>query len=329
MGFKQSVYLLPFLTEGTMQNSKKIIALKFIILVIVMLLISMMGFLVYRSKIMQTSDASYIDKMTTLKNIEGRKAVFIGGSATHFGVHAETFQNMTGISAVNMGLNAGVPFRLYVSSVEPYLNSGDILFVTPEYFYYSIKYTNMNENGVNFLVYFNNDSISSLKPSDIFPTMIESITVGWKNWGYFFQETIKELFFKQGFGIYYRKNSNKYGDFIGHKGLGSKTYSPSSTTYNDNGFIVALGKHLDSMAKKGVKIILLFPPYVVESYDSSIEYIEQIYNDVLNKLNVRILYDPDESCYPAEMFYDTVYHLKWDAAEENTRMIARKYMDLN
>jgi hypothetical protein len=41
-----------------------------------------------------------------------------------------------------------------------------------------------------------------------------------------------------------------------------------------------------------------------------------------------VLYDPKDSKYPTDCFYDTAYHLTYDMAQEHTDMIITKFKQL-
>jgi hypothetical protein len=96
--------------------------------------------------------SSYIDKVRRLESLRNtRKAVFVGGSATHFGIQAELFEKETSIAALNMGLHGDVAFKIYMDNVLPYLKNGDAVFLCPEYEYYSRKFDETNKESIKFI----------------------------------------------------------------------------------------------------------------------------------------------------------------------------------
>lgn len=302
------------------------LALKLVLIILIMAALSALGIVSYSSKILVTSNAAYIDKLDRLKSLNSPKAVFIGGSATNYGIHAEEFEKATGIPSINMGLNAGVSFHSYIDSMLPYIGEDDIVFLTPEYSYYSRKYDKLEESDVQMRYYFDTSLLRQMRPVEIVPFIAMSISTGLQDWSNLVNETIRDTVFKEGYGVYYRKNSNEYGDFIGHRGLPSKAFSGLPLEHTVSDFVVRLEDGVQSLEKKGARVFLLFPPYDSMEYSIHGQFIEEIYSAVNAELSATVLFRPQDSVYSHENFFDTVYHLTWEAAENHTSMIVERYL---
>lgn len=301
------------------------VAVKVLALTLIMLIISVSGIIAYSSKLLLTSNTAYIDKKERLASITGQKAVFVGGSATNFGVHAEDFEKATGIASVNMGLNADVAYYSYIDSILPYLNEGDLIFLIPEYSYYSKGYRKMGETDVHMRFYFDRSLLNQMNIVDTISFIAVSASTGIQNWSSIANETIRDVVFKEGYGVYYRKGSNEYGDFSGHKDLPSKPFASLALEHELSDFIMCLEKDIQRLQSKGVRVFLLFPPYENAEYALHAEHIDKIYSEINRNLSAIILFKPQDSVYPTSEFFDTVYHLRWAAASEYTEMIIEKY----
>lgn len=308
-------------------RNERILILKFLLFVTILIGLSFAGIYSYGPQILKTSDAAYIDKLDRLELIsksEENKAIFIGGSATHFGLHSRLFEEETGILSVNMGLTAGIPFQLYMESVTPYLKKGDVLFLFPEYDYYSTDYFEINESGIEFINYFDQDVLSHSQ-FNFFGLSRDQITVGWKSTGNLFQEIMREKLFSGGYGIYYRSNSDEYGDFVGHKDLEPKTKSKMGVLNRDGNFAEALKAKIDELEDMGVKVFLCYPPIESQYYDEFSTLIGKIETSNKENFNDNLLYNSSDTQYPIDYFFDTYYHLRWERAEEFTHFIITQY----
>lgn len=302
------------------------LVMKILLVAFIMTAFCATGHILYRSYSTSTSNASYIDKLDRLEKltVEGNKAVFVGGSATHFGVHSDLFEEKTGMPSVNMGLNAGVSFGLYIDSIRPYLKSGDVLFLTPEYGYYGEDWYNDTDNNVEFLLYYAPGTIKRTDAEVLLKYFPSAITVGWKNFGNYFSDMIRARLSKN--EVYKRSSSNEYGDMTIHKDFSSVKFEDSEYTFLEYPFIEDLIKCVREFESEGVMVYLLFPPLNSTSFVSSEKCIGEIYNR-LKESGVRLLFAPGDASYPNDDFFDTVYHLRYDSGKTYTEMIVDKYLE--
>lgn len=287
---------------------------------------------------MKTDFASYLDKIDRLDELNStgkEKAVFVGGSATHFGVIAEKFQTETGINSVNMGLNAGVSFDLYIDSVLPYLNAGDYLFIIPEYDYYTWNNRDtLGQSSINFICYYQSNLIKDLSAKRLFMSIPNLLDTGWSGLGSSLTDLIKNSLFGSDYGIYYRSNSNEYGDFINKKEKWRKNISVEHMAEDDDSFEY-FQSYLENVIKlcesEGIHTYLCYPPYYDESYFINIDLISKIYKGNILR-DFPILTTPQDSIYSKEMFFDSTYHLDDVGANQYTEMLINKFLingDLN
>ncbi|MCR5353878.1 MAG: hypothetical protein K6D98_06195 [Clostridiales bacterium] len=306
-----------------MEKSKSLrFASKIIIITVIMLVFCVLGHVLYRSYSKSMSNASYIDKLNRLEAMKDEnKAVFVGGSATHFGIHSKYFEEKTGIPSVNMGLNAGTSFGLYINSVKPYMKPGDILFLMPEYGYYEEGWYNDTDNNVEFLLYYAPETIKRTPASALLKYLPTALTVGWKNFGFYFQDSIRKKLSKN--KVYLRSSSNEYGDMTVHENLPPDKFADSVYDFENYPFIDKLEENIKYFEDMGVKVYLLFPPLNRTSFEQSEKCADGIYQR-LSDDNVKMLYKPEDSAYENDKFFDTVYHLKYESGIEFTDMIIEK-----
>jgi hypothetical protein len=312
---------------------KKIIV-KLSIFISVFIILSILGFVIYYDLFQNTHLASYLDKIKRLESLQyTEKAIFIGGSATHFGIQAELFEKETGISSINMGLHAGGSFKMYMDNVLPYLSSGDKIFLCLEYEYYSSDFDMISDESID-LTYLSSQTI--FKNTSLFykiKTIPETLTVGWRHLGNIIKYGIAFLTNKDYMNIFlgdYRRDySDEYGDYKGIKNIPNRFFKIEHFfIYDDKMFISKLDKYLNSIDRKDIEIYLLFPPGDRSLFETSDKEIRKIYSKLLALKTIKLLFRPQEVKYADNDFFNTVYHLNYNAAIKYTQYIISKYKHL-
>jgi hypothetical protein len=77
--------------------------------------------------------ASAIDKVKMLKTVPGPRLILIGGSNLAFGIDSAYLQNRLQMPVINMGVHIAFGLRYMLNQARPYLRSGDIVVIVPEY----------------------------------------------------------------------------------------------------------------------------------------------------------------------------------------------------
>ena len=288
------------------------------------IVLSVSGFVIYGKGIApQTHMMTYKDKLQTLSELEGPKAVFIGGSSTHFSVSAELFEKETGIRAVNMGLHMAISLDKYLSQAERFLSDGDIVFLIPEYDYYCTEWRKYDKQNSEFAVLYGDVNLLeySLESAEAFPNLIYT---GWSEWESIIKQIISLLLFEKTNENYSRYDSDKWGDFVGYCGSGQ--ISPRIATYDDYNeeSYHSLINSIKEFEQKGIKVFLLFPPYAGFAFDENRKVITSVYEALKNE-NLNLLFEPECPRYNDKYFYDTVYHLNADGKEIYTWLIINRF----
>jgi hypothetical protein len=309
------------------------ILVKLSVLSLLFAILSVCGFIAYYDIFQITHTASYIDKVKLLESLQNtKKAVFVGGSAAHFGIQAELFEKETAIPAVNMGLNIGVAFRIYMDNVLPYLNDGDMVFLCPEYEYYSRKFDEISKESIE-LIYLSDAMIfKNITPLYKIKAIPKTLMAGWR----FFKDiTIlyvenrdnMRVVLRNGVGNYRRNYSDKYGDYKGIKDFPNGSFKINHTIiYDDKMVIPKLDEYADYLSRtNNIEVYLLFPPCTYSLFETSGLEMGKIYSEVLSSKNLKTLFRPQDVIYKDDDFFDTVYHLNYKAAIKHTQYIISRY----
>jgi hypothetical protein len=272
-----------------------------------------------------------MDKVKRLESLQNsKKAVFIGGSASHFGIHVEQFQAETWIPSVNMALHAGGSFKMYLDNILPFLKTGDIVFLCPEYEYYSSNFDEISDESID-LIYMSNPIIfKNTKFSYKIKSIPETLITGWRHLGNVIKynlASLAETGYKEKYlGDYRRDYSNEYGDYAGIKDLPNRDFiTDHSIVYKDKMFMDKLQEYINFLAENGVEIYFLFPPGDNSLFENSKAEIDKIYSKVISAKNIKILYAPQQVIYNDDYFFNTFYHLNYTGAIAHTKYIIEKY----
>lgn len=294
--------------------------------------LAILGFMTYYSIFQISHTASYIDKVKRLESLQNtRKAVFVGGSATHFGIQAELFEKETAIPSVNMGLNGGIAFKIYMDNVLPYLNEGDIVFLCPEYEYYSQKFDEVSKESVE-LIYLSDTTIfKNIAPLYKIKAIPETLMTGWECFKnvivqYLKNKNYMEVLRRDGFERYRRDYSDKYGDYKGIKDLPNVSFEIYQYIfYDDKKLILKLDEYAGYLSGNNIETYVLFPPSTHSLLETSALGLEKIYSEILSSKNLNPLFRPQDAIYNDDDFFDTIYHLNYKAAIKHTQYIISKY----
>ena len=77
--------------------------------------------------------AAVLEKDRLIRTTPSPKMILVGGSNLAFGIDSKMLQDSLGIRVVNMGLYAKLGLRYMLAQVRPYIKTGDVVIVVPEY----------------------------------------------------------------------------------------------------------------------------------------------------------------------------------------------------
>lgn len=291
------------------------------------------GLVLYGTCEKRNYDGCYEYKLQLLKEAKDvNKAVFIGGSATNFGVHAELFEQETGIKAINMGFSAGRSFDAYLESVKPYIKDGDYLFMCPEPGYWNGNFHNIDSETMMFYEYQNSSALRVLNAGDAYNVAKYTITNGWTGWynsiSQFFKEMLIDVFHVKEYSIYDRWSCNTNGDYTYHKDKEPSEFTAGkiSSKLQSYSFCDDLKKYIDDWKKEvNFTPYILFAPIDEAATQGDTGFNQQAI-EIANRTGIKTLFSQSDSAYPHSYFFDTMYHLKWDTAEEYyTRLVINSF----
>lgn len=268
---------------------------------------------------------TYKDKISRLENLKDPKAVFVGGSGTHFGISTEEFEKKTGIPSVNMGLHASISMNTYLELVYPYINYGDYVFIIPEYDYYCTPWIKTDSQNVEFSILYANNYIEFFTSSiDAFPN---SVYVGWSKCADDIKQIVSLVFTGHSTEAYSRLDSNSFGDFVNYKTNIKFIDSYVIFDHINDDSINKLIEMVCRIEKKGANVFILFPPYADFAFVQNEAVIQNTYRRLSDDHRIRLLFSPYETKVNRNELYDTVYHLNYNGKKRYTQFIINKFQE--
>ena len=265
----------------------------------------------------KTYIASYNDKLNYLKNTQDEKVILVGGSSVALGLNADYFSSLINKPTVNMGLYAMKSYDIYLATIEPYINSNDIIILQLEYQAYENDYWDYNDVGLDI--------------ANLTPEYKKSLSLKHKLIYYpkQFLRSYGRLFEAEIFSagpvkekLYLRSNVDNNGDFTAHKGLDSTYNGNSHLNYNINdNTLKSILQYVNKYEKKGATVYINFQPYCTcDSPYEAEKQSDKIYQKLASYFGNRLLQKPiDNIYYNKQYFFDTDSHLSYNESLNFTK----------
>lgn len=257
------------------------------------------------------------------KSIKEPKILFLGASSTLMGVSAKTFEELSGIKSVNMGVHGGFSFRLLMAEARRVANPGDLIVLLPEYSFYTesliprndFHYKRLN-SPEDLLAMPIADFIKESLKTNVLDSLVTVTLHGLKN-------IISAN--ERPFGL------NEMGDYIygfstwgGHYGGESFIHPPADTW-----FVKAILAFNEACRKKNIKVILSYSnimddksyhePWKVENSRKNRQFFVDLGLDVLG--------EPRDFLFEAKYMLNGHYHLNNAGAIYRTQQLYEKLKD--
>lgn len=265
--------------------------------------------------------AALIDKHTLLESTPGARVIMAGGSNIAFGLDSERLACLINKPVINDGLHGELGIRFILNDLTPFLHSGDLVILIPEYTHF-------------YSDYLEGDSLTLSQLLDIFPQAVQSLEISqfYRILGSYIpilrskivrwiSPSIEED------PIYNRSGFNHYGDVISHLGkpsnpnITSATYIREKASLNLNAIIV-FNRFARQAKSKGAMVYLVYPASRNTNCLATGSRFENLDNYLRSQLDFPILSHPGDSCIDDDFFFNTAYHLNAAGRQLRTSELA-------
>lgn len=264
---------------------------------------------------------AYKDKIERLKDTSGERTVFVGGSSVLMGVNAEHYSQISGKSAINMGLHALKIYDIYLACIEPYIKSGDTIVLAFEYYPYNYKWEDYDDVGLNIAheseVYYKLVPLKH-KGTYIYQQLLRSYA---KLYERIYGITVESKLKGEEKG-YLRENITEYGDM--KKEINKHSEDPAPYKYDlifNQDAAKSIMTYIERYESKGAKVYIVFPPiYTEQPIQENYSKLEEFRKTMCAYFGDRVLGHPSDWMFNEKSnFWDTGYHLIYQAALEHTQ----------
>jgi hypothetical protein len=277
---------------------------------------------------------SVLEKDRMARNTPSPKIILVGGSNLAFGIDSKEIQDSLGLNVVNMGLYAKLGLKYMLVQARPYIKSGDVAVIVPEYDQFYGEYAN-GDNTLNTALLY--------APADRIPDFIESYSIvdvllrpRVENARRAFLRAIaaaagkeEQAFPKDTNEVYNRHSFNQYGDAVSH--LGKKGMNPDSIYVKPlpamREFNGKIFKELNSVERRAQEVnahaYFMFPSYIDRSYVINVAAIDSLARRIRSGTSMEVVGTPQDFVFPKTYFYDTRYHLNAIGRETRTQEMIR------
>lgn len=268
--------------------------------------------------------ASVRDKHLLLENQTPPRIIFVGGSGIALGLDSTLIETEMQRPVINMGVNAGFGLHYMLDEVRPYLQSGDLVIVVPEYEHF---YGMLFEGDENLLW------ALRMRPQALRYTTWKQLALLVPDIPSFMQSRIRELTHRLPDPIYNRWAFDAHGDFINHLALPSdelELHSIQGKYQFNQTTIGRLTDFVDDANQKGATVYLLYPA-IAESfwhYGNNQQVIDEIQAQIGRAPQLETFSSPEDYVLPDRYFFDTVYHLSAGGRQVRSQQIVQDLREI-
>ena len=277
-------------------------------------------------------DGCYNYKLSLLKDAHEKglqKAVFVGGSATNFGIRADYFEQQTGLRSINMGFSAGRSFDAYLNAIMAYMDPSDKLFLLPEPGYWGGNFHKIDSETVLFQQHNAPSSIQIQSPGDAWNLITNWIGNGWQGWANSFKVLSKKIAIDGlhlgSWTIYDKWECNSNGDFTLTFPDSKKDFVPSKINFPERSqFAADLGAYVRKHFQ-GIDAYIVCVPHD-EGTEVQIQQSDTAYVSYSRTSGIPCLLLPSEAVFEHTCFLDTQFHLQSEFAFQFTEQLLRAFL---
>jgi len=267
-----------------------------------------------------------IDKHRRLDSLSSPKIIFVGGSATAFGLNCERIEKELNMPVVNMALHGRLGLFFMLNEVKPAIHKNDVVVIVLEYFRGPGNYKlqkHVMEIYPQVTNYFEISKIEWLSGEyDLLKSNLYDIVKQIQSNVVYGIPKHTTNYYDNDTNIIYRRNAfSVFGDMTAHwrKPKPSNwTEQPAMGEVKYEMYLNKLNDFADYVKSIGANVYLMYPPYAESHFKRLHKTIKTFENVLDTQLRIECINSPETFAYPDEYFFDTVYHLNKLGTEKRT-----------
>jgi hypothetical protein len=259
-----------------------------------------------------------LDKDALLRDTPGPRLILVGGSNLSFGINSQLLKDELGVNPINTGLHASLGLTYMLESTLPYVRSGDLVVLIPEYSHYYGGRAYGSEELLRTVIDVDRRSSSMLSArqwANIAQYLPKLALSKLRPGEYSYRQSAEA-------GVYERRSFNQYGDACIHWGLVKQPFAahaPASGPFND-GAVADIKAFEQRLRERGAVLYLSFPGFQAASFANMRAQIAEV-ETKLRASGLLLLGTPERYAMPEEYMFDTPYHLTKAGVDLRTRRL--------
>ncbi len=266
-------------------------------------------------------------KHERLGRIASPRIVFVGGSATAFGIDSPRLERELGRPVVNMGLYQPLGLDFILNEVEGSLRAGDLVVVSPEY---SMLFEPPSADALRQVVELYPAALCWLPP-DQARRMIDRAH---KPLGVRARRAIQEGLLgrereEDAAAPYSRGSFNEHGDVVAHHALPARAIAsdgyvlgaPDHPAFRRN--LERLNRFHRVCVARGVVDVYSYPAALRESVETQRAVFDAVLGELERSLDMPRLHGAGEMVFPLSLFFDSKEHLTLEGKTRRTDILLR------
>ena len=258
------------------------------------------------------------DKNTRLETTEGSRIILVGGSNLSFGVDSEPLEKTFNRKVVNTGIHASIGLKYMLENTSQYVKNGDIVIVAAEYSHYFRDYEYVSDELLRTVFDVNRSNFKLLSNKQILMLIPLMPRYGLGK----FKPNEYHGFTHN--DVYSVTSFNEYGDVHAHWDLPQRDFDTGreGATPLNLEVIRNLETFQQQMNDKGALLLVTFPCIHDISYNNDKKRITEL-EQQLRDSKLTILGNSENYKFPAEMIFDTPFHLTKKGVHLRTQQLIK------
>lgn len=266
-----------------------------------------------------------VPKHERLERLPSPRIVFIGGSATAFGVDSVRIEQALGMPVVNMGLYLPLGLEFMLNEVRGGLRAGDVVVVSPEY---SLLFLDGSPDALRQMVAVQPRALGWLGAAPLRRTLDQIH----KPLGASAKRAIVEFFrgpepVAAAAPPYTLDSFNEQGDVVAHHGMRGRDIGAAPNVRGRPGE-ARFRKNLERLdgfdrecRDRGIRCYYSYPPAVREGVEAEGALFDAVVRSLETDLAMPKLHGAREMIFPASLFFDSNEHLSFEGKERRTGLL--------
>jgi hypothetical protein len=290
-----------------------------LILLFVLVLVSLIGLIILPLP-KNSYNLAVVDKNKMLEDKSSPKLIIAGGSNCAFGIDSSKIQKALNMPVVNMGVHANFGLGRILDDITPYINSGDILLIIPEYDLFTYGW---NGDSDAWTLIFNTGFIRKNQ----YRLLLSKYYGLPNNFGSYLQtktNVFVNILRSTDLRSYKRNGFDEFGDEVAHLQFESVPITTAGSIGSINqSYLNDFTHFVEEFSKMGVTVLLSYPSYDAASFDNSIDVIAQLNSIFQTQKDLTVISTPENYRMLREDMYDTTYHLNAQGREIRTAQLIK------